>query len=136
MFHMPCAAFRFGALIRQNDLIARATSWFERFSVMSAAVKFSIAIKVDKIDEQLLALGANKTARVPTDVRARSCGEHGHVRSLHFILAVFTAHGRHKLFDETASESFSLALRRKQAQLFSLVLGETVTVADLVVMRR
>lgn len=88
VFHVPRQALGLGALVGENDLVARAAARLQAFGVMPTAEQSSFLQKVDQVDKELFAHGARETRRVPADVGSCAGGEHAHVAAGEILVAL------------------------------------------------
>lgn len=136
--HMPRSAFRLGALIGEDDLVAGATSRLQGLGVMAAAIESAIPPEVDQIDQQLTAHAADEAGGMPEGGRARAASRHGHLAGCDRTPAL-AASGAVRPFELTrvaASKCFAFPLCREHAQLALLFLAQAAAISRLVVVRR
>ena len=72
MVHVPAAALRLGALIREYDLVTSGTTGFEQLGMVAPAINLGVVAvkKVDEIHQQFVACVAQKAGRVPAGLRS------------------------------------------------------------------
>lgn len=115
--HVPRSAFRLGALIGEDDLVAGAASRLQGLGVVAAAVEPAVPPEVDQIDQQLTADAADEAGGMPKGGRTRAARRHGHLagRDRAPALAASGAVRPLELARVAASERLAFPLRREHA---------------------
>jgi len=102
--------------------------------MVPATVNFSILVKIDEVDQQLVTGEADKTGRVPTHSRARAGGKHCNFTSI-YLQPTLLAHGMHhcsgQKLDRASSKGFFLPLGTEHLQFFLLLFAQRLAVPHL-----
>jgi len=139
MPHVPTTAFGFGAFVREDDLVTRSTARLQDLCMVSSAENVAIFVKVDKVDEELVAGEADEAGGVPAGAGARARRPHRDVATADTVAAVNASRARHRQRvgpNGSSSQGLLLALGGEEAKLPAFLLRQGVAVARLVVVRR
>lgn len=138
MTHVPGSAFRLGALVGEDDLVAGAASGFQSLGVVPAAIEPTVPPEVDQIYQQLTAHAADEAGGMPESSGSGAARRHGHLAGCDraSALAASGAVRSLELARVSAAESFALPLGCEHAQFALLLLGQAAAISRLVVVRR
>lgn len=119
MLHVPSSSFGLGALIRENNLVARRAPWFSSLCMMPATVELPVLVEVDQVDEEFLADSAMETGGMPSSHRTSSTSRYTDVTTKNSITTSLTScrilNSDRQLLYSSSTQSITFPLGREQA---------------------